>query len=228
MIECSEIQHWLVDYVYDELDPRQESLLTEHLRTCAACRSELAALEKTRTTLGAWPAPGTEPSWAFDQPKRPWWSVLNTAWHKKPHNGRQLAFGFAFVCMLLLTTMAVFNARIQYEYGHWQLSMSLSKPTTADLPADGVVMTRRQLYEFEIKHLQFMQSLVTQSEGRQQQILNKAIANLAQQVDQKRLQDLKVVSAGLEALQDHTATRLAMTDQILTEFIKANYNEHIQ
>jgi hypothetical protein len=228
MIECSEIKHWLVDYVYGELDPRHEPVLNEHLRTCAACRSELAALEKTRTTLDAWPAPATEPGWAFNLNKVPWWSVLQSAWQRGQHRGLRLAIGFAWACMLLITTLAVFNTRLQYENGRWQLSMSLSKPTVADLPAGAVVMTKQQLYEFEVKHLQFMQTFVSQSESRQQQALNKAVAGLARQVDQKRLQDLRVVSAGLEALQDHTATRLAMTDQILTEFIKANYSENLQ
>jgi hypothetical protein len=228
MIECSEIKQWLVDYLYGELDARQEPVLTEHLRTCAACRADLAALEKTRATLEAWPAPDAEPAWAFAQNRVPWWSMLQTTWQRNRHRGRRMAFAFGFAGMMLLTTLALFNTRLQYESGHWQLSMSLSKPTMSDLPADAVVMTKRQLYEFEVKHLQFMQSLVAQSESRQQQALHKAIATLAQQTDQKRLQDLQVVSAGLEALQDHTATRLAMTDQILTEFIKANYNEQIQ
>lgn len=228
MIECNEYQHLLVDYVYDDLDPRREPLLQEHLRTCAACRAELAELEKTKMALSAWPAPEAEPAWAFSGRNLSWWSRLKTRWLNRPHPGRRLALATAFACMALFTTLALFNTRIQYGDGHLDFSMSLTRPPASALPADAVVMTRQQLYEFEVKHLQFMQSLVAQSESRQQQTLSKAIADLAVQVDHKRLQDLQVVSAGLDALQDHTATRLAMTDQILTEFIKANYSEQIQ
>lgn len=228
MIECNEYQRLLVDYVYDDLDPRREPLVQEHLRTCAACRAELAELEKTKMALNAWPAPEAEPAWAFSSRTLSWWSRLKTSWLNRPHQGRRLALATAFACMILLTALAVFNTRIRYENGHLEFSMSLTRPAAATLPADAVVMTRQQLYEFEVKHLQFMQSLVAQSESRQQQTLTKTIAELAVQVDRKRLQDLQVVRAGLDALQDHTATRLAMTDQILTEFIKANYSEQIQ
>jgi len=228
MIECNEYQRLLVDYVYDDLDPRREPLLQEHLRTCAACRAALAELENTKMALNAWPAPEAEPAWAFRDRNRSWWSRLTTRWLNSPRPGRRLALAAAFACMALLTTMALFNTRIRYDDGHLDFSMSLTRPPDAALPADAVVMTRQQLYEFEVKHLQFMQNLVAQSENRQQQTLSKAIADLAVRVDQKRLQDLQVVSAGLDALQDHTATRLAMTDQILTEFIKANYSEQIQ
>ena len=228
MIECDEYQRLLVDYVYDDLDPRREPLVQEHLRTCAACRAELADLEKTKIALNAWPAPEAEPAWAFSGRTLSWWSMLKTRWLNSPRPGRRLALAAALACMTLLTTMALFNTHIRYDDGHLEFSMSLTRPATATLPADAVVMTRQQLYEFEVKHLQFMQTLVAQSESRQQQTLTKAIADLAIQVDQRRLQDLQVVSAGLDALQDHTATRLAMTDQILTEFIKANYSEQIQ
>lgn len=50
----------LVSYLYDEIDPILRRRVEEHLRICAACSAELAALSEVRVDLASWTPPEAE------------------------------------------------------------------------------------------------------------------------------------------------------------------------
>ena len=51
MVSCGDIQSLLFDYMTHELGDKQSWLVHEHLRHCAECRAEAAAIEKTLSIL---------------------------------------------------------------------------------------------------------------------------------------------------------------------------------
>lgn len=59
----------LVAYLYDEIDVEARRQIVSHLRSCAACASEVAALESVRQDLAAWQPP--EPQLDFAIVQRP-------------------------------------------------------------------------------------------------------------------------------------------------------------
>jgi anti-sigma factor RsiW len=56
-------QEQLVGYLYDELDGAERRTFEAHLATCAACRTEVAGLRRTRQHLTTWAPP--EPEFNF-------------------------------------------------------------------------------------------------------------------------------------------------------------------
>ena len=54
-MKCEAARPLLESYLDGELDRAAVDELESHLSTCAACRAELAALERLRTTLRAAP-----------------------------------------------------------------------------------------------------------------------------------------------------------------------------
>ena len=55
----------LMGFIYDEIDPIIRRRVEEHLRTCAACASEVAALADVRVDLAAWTPPQLELDFAI-------------------------------------------------------------------------------------------------------------------------------------------------------------------
>jgi len=55
----------LMAFIYDEIDPIIRRRVEEHLRTCAACAEEVAALNGVRVDLAAWTPPQIELDFAI-------------------------------------------------------------------------------------------------------------------------------------------------------------------
>ena len=69
----------LMSYIYDEIDPIIRRRVEEHLRSCAACAEEVAALNGVRVDLAAWTPPQLELDFAVIKkqdhtPDVKWWS----------------------------------------------------------------------------------------------------------------------------------------------------------
>ena len=58
----------LLGYLYDDLAPGERRLADAHLQTCEDCRTELAGLRGTRTTLSAWTPPTPDLAFPFVRP----------------------------------------------------------------------------------------------------------------------------------------------------------------
>jgi anti-sigma factor RsiW len=80
----------LVGYLYDECETDERAAITAHLRVCAACAAELAALGSTRVQLAAWSPPEMKLGFVITQ--RPTAAPLNI---KPKTNTRWAARWFA-------------------------------------------------------------------------------------------------------------------------------------
>jgi hypothetical protein len=105
----------IVSYVYDDLSDHERGRAEQHLRSCAACREEVAGLRGLRTTLAAWAPP--EPDLAFRvvggrQAEAA--STWRTRWLP--------AFGLAAAAVLVLAAASAL-AHLQIQYGSEGLSV---------------------------------------------------------------------------------------------------------
>ena len=66
---CDERER-LIDYLYDEGEPRQNAEVQAHLAECATCRSEISDLRAVRQDLMAWSVPTHQPVWRPTPPAR--------------------------------------------------------------------------------------------------------------------------------------------------------------
>ena len=81
----------LVGYLYDECAPDELALITAHIKSCAACASEIDALSATRRTLATWTPPDLALGFRITredelrpakilEPKIAWWRAPLPAW----------------------------------------------------------------------------------------------------------------------------------------------------
>jgi hypothetical protein len=66
---CDEREH-LIDYVYDECDPRERQRVETHLSTCGDCLEEIQGLRQARHDLLAWDVPEHGSVWRPFAPPR--------------------------------------------------------------------------------------------------------------------------------------------------------------
>jgi hypothetical protein len=66
---CDERER-LIEYLYEECDPREKAEVQAHVADCETCRTEIAGLRGVRQDLLAWSVPAVDPMWRPLQPER--------------------------------------------------------------------------------------------------------------------------------------------------------------
>jgi anti-sigma factor RsiW len=66
---CDERER-LIEYLYEECDPREKAEVQAHVADCETCRTEIAGLRGVRQDLLAWSVPAAAPMWRPQQPDR--------------------------------------------------------------------------------------------------------------------------------------------------------------
>jgi hypothetical protein len=100
----------LVAFLYDEIDPDVRRDVAAHLRTCAACASEVEALQSVRRDLAAWHPPEAALNFAIVQkpatilrPRR-WSAATVPAWMQA-----------AAAVLVLAGGAAIANVQVRYD-----------------------------------------------------------------------------------------------------------------
>lgn len=98
----------LVAYLYDDLADADRARIETHLRTCRACRDELAALRGVRADLTSWAPP--EPDFGFRIVREP--RQAPRAWRARLNPVLGLAAAAAIV---LAAATAIANVEVRYD-----------------------------------------------------------------------------------------------------------------
>jgi putative zinc finger protein len=169
-MNCERSRELFVDYLGEELPRTEISGLQEHLKSCSACRQELALLARTKSTVqSGWPDESIPQSLTFDfgSPKREgFWNrflplrMPGVVWTSLGVTGCMLA---------LLAGLAFLQAQIRLENGNFSLSFGrpavlssvdlktgLSQPSAETVRA----LLDQSLKQFELKqNAKFQQAL---------------------------------------------------------------------
>jgi anti-sigma factor RsiW len=136
----------LVGYLYDELDAAERRTFEAHLATCAACRTEVAGLRRTRHHLTTWAPP--EPEFNFHivrggaaPPARRWFGFVP-----------QWGVAAAATVLLLAGAAAIANVELRYgpdgfvvRTGWAEAAAPVSAGPTAPIPAAATAVSSEQL-----------------------------------------------------------------------------------
>lgn len=208
----------IVGYVYDEMPAAERAALEGHLRTCAACRDEVAALRATRGVLASWAPPEPEFAFRIVRDRRPAstrrWFGWNPAW------------GLAAAAVLVLAAAsAIANVEVRYDasglavrtgWGRGVDASSLATTAAAtasdtrSLEAKLDALAKR-LGDIESTHgtgstqlaagtraddaavLRQVREMLAQSELRQTRAMQTEIGQVVRDVDRARQLDLKLI-----------------------------------
>jgi len=114
----------LISYLYDDVSADERAAFDRHLRDCADCREELAALRGLRSTLSAWTPP--QPALAFEivdtrAPARTLTETRTVTPMPPPHTASWRAWwtpaaGLAAAAVLVLAAASAI-AHVELRYG---------------------------------------------------------------------------------------------------------------
>jgi len=103
-MRCDEIQEQMIDFVYDEeAAVKAGPEISEHFRTCAACRRELEELKRARKYLQLW---------KDEAPLRSVAIAKREGIARRNNARRYLAYA-AIAAMLILSILAIANTQIR-------------------------------------------------------------------------------------------------------------------
>jgi len=216
----------LVAFLYDEIDPQLRREVAAHLRTCAACATEVEALQTVRRDLAAWQPPEAALNFAIEQ--KPATILRPSRWSARSIPGWMQA---AAAVLVLAGGAAIANLQVRYgsdgltiSTGWMQAPPAPVASTAAPAAADWrPVLTaletdlRREIQMMRSTRsepaardaaasvdadalLRRVQALVSESERRQQEELAVRMAQLGRDVQS----DLFRINQGFRQLQGQT------------------------
>jgi hypothetical protein len=204
---CNEIHSLLPTHVYGDLPADEAGIVDRHLRECAACRAEVAALNCVRSALDASPIPKIR----VDVP-----ALFATAAERRVRRWRRLAVaGLAVAAALLL----VFALRLQVTASEGQITIAWGNH-----PASGVALAPRRNEVVE-NHGTLTRSRAPDIENRLQllQDLTRALATDIESRDRQRGVEIDAVRARLDAVQQFAARQWANAERTMNALYVAQF-----
>lgn len=225
-MDCSDVRDDLLDVLYGEADAETRRRLQTHESECAACRDELAAMQRLRRDLAEWRVS----SEASGRPApRPLWARLH------------LPRGVAAAAVLLLAAggaVGLSGVEVQFEKGPVKVRLGRSGNGQEDeprrLPAPAEERDRRgtipvaAVAETEPSpgtdelFLRRIEGLIRESEARQASALRTGLLELSERTEAQRRYDMARVSAGLSYLDGKTGQQVARTTELMGYVLQAS------
>ena len=235
----------LVAYLYDEVDAQDRQRVDEHLRYCAACADEVAALSGVRSGLTQWAPPEAE--LGFTIIRRAPATVLRPAqwWNTVPVWAQAVA-----AILVLAVSAAIANVQVKSGPDGFVVSSGWMTPAPATTTAAPMVATggsgeawqpalialeqqlRQEIRatretgtvraasrsEVENATLRRIRELLEASESRQKGELALRVTQLARDMDIQRRADLLRVEQAI----GHTGVEMAKQRQTVNYLIRAS------
>jgi hypothetical protein len=232
----------IVSFLYGDTadaDLAERVVFEQHLATCERCRSELAAFEGVRTSLGRWASPEPAglrwlPGDAMAAGRKPWWRDVPT-WVQ------------AVAAVLLLGVSAgLANLDIAYDAsglrvrtgwltpaapasivdsrsdsGLWRAELTaLEQRLRADLrPAPSPTAASAEPPTLDADTFRRVRTLVEESERRQQRELALRLGEAMREVGIQRQEDLARINRNIGAMQNTTGREMLRQRSDLLNYV---------
>jgi hypothetical protein len=213
-MDCDAYRDQMLDLLYGEAGEAARRAVEEHHASCAGCLEEYQALRRVRRGLSSWalPAPG------------------------RPRHRRRLlwpAMAAAAAAALALGTVVAFaGAELRRDEQGWRLSLGRPAATLQARLDEQEARHRREMDQLRAslprpaanteQDLLAVRALVEQSERRQNERLQQALAALSERTDAQRRYDLAQVGAGLSYLEGKAGLHAARTTELMGQVLLAS------
>jgi hypothetical protein len=210
-----------MDYLYDELKPDQRKELEQFLATHPELQKELEELGDVRSMLQHLPVQDPNEQLTMVELNQSgfqdWWNKLIESWI--PKNGF-VRTGFAIASLLILFVMlgAFTQMNISINENSFQLAFGeLQEPAQQVYSTEQVEYLLEQVRQ---ENAAMVAEAVQAIQENQDEKLEQTLVNFADYVEQQRQNDLQMISAGLNNMEETYYTRFRQTDQVLGDLIQ--------
>ncbi|MBN2010457.1 zf-HC2 domain-containing protein [candidate division KSB1 bacterium] len=202
-MKCDQFKIMMMDDLYDEIEAQDKVHLDNHLAACPNCRQEYLALKQTSQTLQESTDVDPKMNLVFMHERKTWWEPVSDWWQRRPV---RLSYAFAAGVAVVFFVMATFNTEITYQHGNLSAKMSLW-PRTSQNQLDRTEV-ENALAQLRQENIQLTQTLIQQSEARQQQQLASSLIEFSNDIEAKRNTDLQMVGAGIGQVERNIYNRV--------------------
>ena len=207
-MSCKEIKLELPGLLFGELNEEARKQVIDHMSQCADCRREWSELKATRQMLlelreetPAVPYVPTHPAPEKKVRRIPIYSILR----------------WGLAACFLFAVMTWGNPAINYEQGRF--SFSLGQPAAVKDNAEW----RSELERYRQDTMLLVSQALAVSSYEQQRQNQMVLTTLTEELNRRRYNDLQMIEAGLRQADQNSRDGLAITGQLLDNFIQTNH-----
>ncbi|MBW1887582.1 MAG: zf-HC2 domain-containing protein [Deltaproteobacteria bacterium] len=215
-MKCKEMPQYLISLLYNEVTETEAADIRHHIEICSRCRKTFQELEGTSQILAQWEDESPDANFTFvSEPTvglKSWWERL-----KHLSFTRRLFIAVPALVCTVLVLLAAINFRASYQNGQWDVSVSLI-PQTQN--ADQEARLTQSLDQNQREILTLVSKMISESEQQQQHNTSMVMARFAQEMQERRQSDLRLVGQRLEGLQQTTEGRFVQTNGVLDNLIR--------
>ncbi len=212
---CEQARSLVLDSLLGEAPAAERAAIREHLEGCESCAEELARLRQTQNLLLRAEAAEEMPQrirLALEPP-----GAMNR-WAMLWQNSARLAFAGAGLFCLAIGLLAVSRANLSYRDGNFELAFgSPARSVAAPLPGVVVQPAARMGNLGREEVLALITEAVATSDAQRQSKDAELLRNVAQQAEQRRVQDFQEISEGFRYLQ--AAQTMMWKDQVQNQHL---------
>lgn len=218
------IKNLLMDYLYDEMTDEQKKEFEKKLEENPELEKEFEELKPMRNLIQAVPMETPSPKLVMMTPER------NQKEHSKESSSQNFLkrypgltpFLAAAACLLIILMGSAFTGLNigQTEQGFYLTfgEAPSIQPVQQGLSEEEV---RDMIDQIREENSILLASMIEQVQEQQNEQLEETINVLTNYYDQRRRQDLRLISQGIAQLEEDTYYRLRQTDQTLGDLIYA-------
>ncbi|MBN2030351.1 zf-HC2 domain-containing protein [bacterium] len=215
-MKCDDIHQSLVSLLYGELDIEESKQVHKHLKQCKSCSQVYKELQNTVKVLDQWKDIQPNFKYVFIHEPATWW-IIQWARFKQIGWGRRLALGIPAIVAAVLVFLALLNFRVGYHDGEWSMAVSIV-PERAETNREALFIDTLEQNQKET--LLLVSQMIKESEYKQSNENVLAWANIVQNLEKQRRQDLEMINGSLENLQWSTEGKFYQTSHVLDNLIR--------
>ena len=202
-MQCKDIQSFMIEDIYNEIDSKNKKILQQHLTSCAKCSAEYQELKSTSDTLKLWQ---DEKSGSIELPQ----SITTE------RSAKHIFYRIAAIAASILIILSVLNFRIYIDSDGIDISFNfLGLSSQTDRIAANIIENGSQ-----VEQLQLMTEMIQAANNQQRQEIVTLLTDFYQAVEMRRQADLKVITQNMETLQSVSNQRIEETHQTMQDLIQ--------
>ena len=231
MSKKEEIQNRMMDYLYDEMDDQEKEAFEVLLHRQPEFQKELDELRKTRDLMSSHPTaiPPFQPDQSVQTE-----SITETASKSNiPQKGRILNLTpfarnlVAIAASLLIVILGMAIAGVETGSTESGFYVTIGNPPEPPIVSDSGLTEERvvaMLEQMQTEQAVLFAGLMEEVQSQQNEQINELFTLLTDYYDERREQDLRMIVAGINELENETQNRFNRTNTALGSLIYALNN----
>ena len=206
----------LVAFIYDELDENKTKILKQHIKTCPECAKEISAFKREKNILKKWRVSIPKMEFVFGEEKQSIISKIKE--YIRPYTLKPVRIGYVLAGALasLLIILSIINFEFSYDDSGISMSMGVLGKGKEDRVENEFL---EKLMQNQQETINLILQVVSASEERIKQERDIMLAQLIQEIQSQREEDMLFVEQNIERFSSATAEKFRENDELIGRLV---------